>query len=256
MECDIYGNINDLCWLDEKTIIAVQYSNRRIQKIAIDILTSKCEAEVLDYYTTTRVTCSYYQEAYYDKIGQGLTTQIGIYNSDIDLVRTWKPSKFTGQGRTNTAINSKWTILYNSGSSYVYSGLGRDYQYTISHGEVTYGFTNTFLTRNNIYWGLASTERTFVIRNLTASTTKSVKEDRFKPSDVSGIRDFVFAGGEDKVGVYSEEGTFLKFLETDLADGESFSIIDVWQKQNTILMALYVRPDYEIRIYSVDTSED
>ena len=232
MGCDRLNEtqILDLCWVDEQTLVLAA-ELRQVWKYTIDTSNRTCKREVMDYlFTTYDVSCTREGKVYASRYAAGYV-KIKIFDMKTGNSIIWELGIYSLSGSVLVSVNQELIIVDIDDHSYVYNSV-RYYLYKIKHDTNnamgTY-FKNTYLTDNNFYWGVTEEKRQVSFRNLLTNETYITMDGIQRAYGVSGTNHgYVYVSREiaGSIGVYSEEGVFLYFLQMDPPVRDKLSVVD------------------------------
>ena len=205
--------VTDLCWVNEKTLIGAQTLSKQILKFTIDTNIKACLTEVLvesseDLYD---VSCSK------DEIIVSYFNKIRAYNITTMRFEEWQYPDVIGVNKL--AIYDDLVVLAYFAGNKVYIRDNLAYLYGFDHGGKEKGARSNYLTINDIYWVCTYSSPPELIQvDLNANVTSVFKYEVISPYYLSGIPGryvFVTSYNGEQVGVYTDDGHYLKDLQID-----------------------------------------
>ena len=147
--------------------------------------------------------------------------------------------------------NKDYVVINQYDENLVYT-QNKTFLYTILHEEQRQQTTDLYITDNDIFWG--ATSASLGMSNLKTKESKIIIDGVENGGYLSGTNDghvFVTDLRNQKVGVYSEEGTFLHFLEFDPPEGGSRSLHynDIVELQNGKAILAFAKNTGIIKFY-------
>ena len=245
---DIYG----LCWVDKDTLVVTQYKNRQLLKVKINMDTKSCGVEVIDSgIDAWQLSCTKEGTIYVSVFG-GMNRKVYIYDLKTGKKEIWEIQEMS---RTINAVgsNKDYVVINQYDKSFVYA-QNKTFLYTILHEELLAQTKDLYISFNDILWG--TTTESLAISNLKTRESKIIMDGVENGWYLSGTNDghvFVTDLNTQNVGVYSEEGMFLHFLEFDPPEGGSRSLFfnDIVELQNGKAILAFVKDTSDIKFYDL-----
>ena len=238
----------DVCWIDKNTIL--EAGVRRIVKYKIDFNTKTCTRQVFETARNDDMTCRQHGKVYvtgYNNI------EIRMYDAETHEMEIWDPTEPKGIFDVTNAVKDNWIILSVGMHSYVYN-KAKQFLYKIQHIYTNKAYIDSLLTQGGFYWGTDGNKTE--VFNWKTNETKLVHGGVTKPYCITGAGGYVYITGyfEQRIAVYSEQGTFLDFLKIDNLGEGYLSKINAITKQNGevfLVMAPLGRGTPPVMIYSL-----
>ena len=208
---DVFG----MSWADENTLLAAVYFRRQLWKYTLSTTAKTCRGELMDSgYVPNDVACWSDGKCYVPE-NIGRATRVRIYDMNAGTHETWDLSISTGF--TRIAVNNEFIVVTPERESFVYN-KEREFLYKIVHTQMGGRFHHTHITDTNKFIG---TGRSHIVLIYDLETREmNISRRVMRAFGVSGTRQgYIFVQGEmNEIGVYSHNGEFLHFLQTDLPE--------------------------------------
>lgn len=246
------SGFHDLCWVDERTLVAAQYTEGRpVLKFDIDMEKKTCQPSVIsnDFYAW-KMACDPGGQVF---IVDRQANVIRIFDLVSGRNTTWQPE---GIPYLRTiAMNSQLIAVDYSGSDAVtFFNKGFQFLYRRSITGKPEAWEHMDLSEDGLLVTL-STWHDMYIHDLKKNESIEVKSGGRKPIDACSTpcSGHVLASDRERsVSVYTREGKFVHILKIELEDDEvPYSISVQGRGDKPSLMALSMMAAYDIKIYAL-----
>lgn len=205
--------IQDICWLDESTLIIAQTGNRMLLNAAIDIQAKNCTFRVIDTnYDGEGIVCtddgSVYAAYHGDKT-------IRVYDKD----GVWAALNIPPIESGAVAENTDKIIVSppDSGPVKVYN-KNLDLLYSLSVGGQNYWLNEIFVTESGVLVAIAPVDKKLIIHDLNDNSSVIVGSDDGQFDDprfvsLAGDGILVSDAGNVDVSVFTLAGQFMHQIQ-------------------------------------------
>ena len=202
--------VQSLCWIDNNTLIAG--TDSYLIKYTIDTQEKVCRGEVLDEVTVNSLSCAMDGKVYVTPgwTGRG-TVNVRIYDVNTGNYTVWDTDIYlVDSGGISPAVSSELIVISVHNASYVYN---TDHVLLYQRTQLSWGFLDSYISDGGIYWGATYAEKSLLVVNLSSNNTIPIENGILSATGVTGIKGYVYVTNSTHVGVYSEGGTFMQYLQ-------------------------------------------
>ena len=196
-------------------MIVGQSSNNQVVQVRVYTPNKSCQImkTLVRNYIVQRMTC-YGGKVYLNTAYGENQKATMIYDLKDGTTELWYPSEVS-EYVSATVVNQDLIVLKlpSNEDDLVYDKYSRVLLYNITY-ENGGKPSSMYLTESNYLWGANMVN--VVLRNMGSNETKIVEGGVYKPQYLSGLDgEYVLVTGynNNEVGVYTEQGTFLNFVQ-------------------------------------------
>ena len=188
-------------------------------KYTIDLVTRTCIGQMVDSgYTPHSVSCSQGGLVFVTEYTTGVV-RVRVYNIKTGKEEVWDTSINSQFKRVHVSLGAGFIVVSAGDNSYVYN-QDRTLLYSVTHGQVSRDFIQTYVTETGLFWGSIWEGYKVLIMDLSTKDSKLSTEGIVTARSISGTRNgfvYVIDGNVyiTDVGVYSADGTYLHRLHID-----------------------------------------
>lgn len=265
MECKVPavpnrgGNILDLCWLDEDTIIVGQNNGGGVLKLQINTESGTCSSSDIDTgFTAWKVGCSSGKEFYVTDLSR---QSVRFYDA-AGVGEEWQPQEVSRP--YSIAVNDEFIIVGdNSNSPLSVYNRKREFLYSLSLGGDQYQILFSHLTPNGFLLASTYNKGHFLyIHNLNDNATVRVGgegrgDGQFNHAagvtDIPGNKLLICDFANSRISAFTQAGSFINQLVYDGARITSpFAISALTPAGKPTIMALKGYPSDTVKFYTLN----
>ena len=220
LSCERDYPVFGICWVDQNTLIQLNYYSEQLIKYTIDYLARNCTSQVIDtgYYPFS-ASCSQNGQVVVTErpVGKDVLVLVRIYNVNTGYREVWNTNITSQSRRVHVSFNAEYIVISSDNVTYVYN-KDRVLLYSVTHDHMSGGFWQTYITETGVFWGILRNVWKLLIMNLRNKDTKVSTEGIVMAYGVSGTSNgYVYVTNQKKseVGVYLADGTFMHYLRID-----------------------------------------
>ena len=213
------GDVRAICWIDQNTLIVGQRYNKQVVQLRVYTPNKSCQImkTLVRNYIVEKMTC-YGGKVYLNTLHGENKNATMIYDLKDGTTELWSPSEIS-EYVSLTVLNQDLIVLKlpSKEDDLVYDKYSRVLLYRITYENVGKP-SLLYLTESKFLWGANGVS--ILLRNMDSSEVKVVEGGVYKPQYLSGLDgEYVLVTGynNNEVGVYTEQGTFLNFVQFDPA---------------------------------------
>ena len=208
-----FGKIQALCWIEQNIMIVGQ--NKEVVQVRIYTANKSCQVmkTLVHDYDVERMTC-YGGKIYLNTLNGENKNATMIYDLKDGTTELWSPPEVS-EYIDLTVVNRDVIVLRlpKEEDDLVYDTNSKAFLYKITYENVGKP-SLMYLTESKYLWG--ANRENILLRNMRSNETMIVGGGVYKPQYLSGLDgEYVLVTGynNNEVGVYTEQGTFLNFLQ-------------------------------------------
>lgn len=249
--------INDLCWLDEVTLLIIQYVGRQVLKAIIDTQTKTCSISVIDSgYEARRSSCSPNSGMTY--VTDDTHGSVWIYNR-AGYGTQWYPPSMRFKPIT-VAVNKERIVLGGYKSPLFVYNKNREFLYEASVAGNPYNLWFTYISDDGLLIsGTGSDGHKLIVYNLNDESLLTLGGYGTYAGNFNKSADVCIAWNgilvsdfyNQRISVFSLEGRFLHQLQVVGRNIGTTETVAVSPSYGLLAVSTASWPHDSFRIYSL-----